>query len=159
MIRRTLLFITLILIALLAGRAFWVSLLDDPARFPADVYVAYFQIVDRSIAAPIAVMGVSAMLLAGLSAALSFRDRPVLLLLCGAFCCVLLSNFVTVHYHLPINAQIASFNPSSLPAAWPGLRDRWWEYHQIRTVALLCALGFVSLAVLIRMPPPLQKAR
>jgi len=156
MVRRTVLFMTLILVALLAGRAFWISLLDNPARYPADVYVSYFQIVDRAIATPIALMGTAAALLAGLSAWLSLRDRPVFILLSVAFCCVAISDFVTVYYHLPINAQIAGMNPASLPAVWPEVRDRWWEFHKIRLVVLLSALSLVALAILIRVPSSLR---
>jgi len=148
MLRKVFLLPALVLVALLAGRAFWTWLLDNPANFPADVYVAYFQIVDRAIAGPIAMMGTLALLLVALAAGLSLRDRPALFLLAAAFCCLLISTYVTVRYHLPINAQIATFDPRALPPNWPALRDRWWSLHKIRLVVLLAGLGFTSLAAL-----------
>lgn len=152
MLRKLTLFLSQLLVALLAGRAFWVWLLDNPARFPADTYVAYFQIVDRAIAVPIAVMGTAAFFLLAVAAALSFRDRPTFLLLAAATLCVLTSNVVTIHHHLPINAQIAAFNPQALPANWPTLRDAWWHFHKVRVVALTLALALLSLATTLRTP-------
>jgi uncharacterized membrane protein len=152
MLRKLTLFLSQLLVALLAGRAFWISLLDNPARFPASTYVAYFQIVDRAIAVPIAAMGTAALVLLALAAALSFRDRPIFLLLAAATLCVLTSDIVTVHYHLPINAQIAAFNPQALPANWPALRDAWWHYHKLRLAALTLALTLLSLATTLRTP-------
>ena len=149
MLRKTVLFLALFLVALLAGRAFWAWLLDNPANFPAQTYVAYFQVVNRVIEVPIAVMGTAALLLLGIAAAVSFRERPAFALLCAAFCCVMVSNFVTIHFHLPINRQIALFDPAALPASWPALRDQWWQYHKIRVAALLLALGLVSLAAIV----------
>jgi uncharacterized membrane protein len=148
--RKAILFLTLVTVSLLAGRAFWAGVVDDPANFPAATYVAYFQGVDRAIERPIATMGIAALLLTGIATALSFRDRPVFYILLAAFGCVVVSTFVTVHFHLPINHQIASFNPASLPTNWPGLRDRWWGFHKVRLVALLAAMNLIFLAVPMR---------
>jgi uncharacterized membrane protein len=151
--RRAMLFATLMLVGLLAGRAFWAWIVDDPANFSAQVYVAYFQGVDRAIERPIAGMGTAALLFAGISAVLAFRDRPVLVMLLGAFVCVLGSTLITVLIHVPINHQIDAFDPAAVPASWPSLRDRWWEFHKIRLAMLLGAMSLVSLAAILRVRP------
>jgi uncharacterized membrane protein len=151
--RRAMLFATFVLVALLAGRAFWAWIVDDPANFSAQLYVAYFQGVDRVIERPIAVIGTAALLSAGISAALFFRDRPVLVMLSGACVCVLGSTLITVLIHVPMNHQIDAFDPAALPASWPSLRDRWWEFHKIRLVLLFGAMSLVSLAAILRMRP------
>ena len=153
MLRRAVLFLTLLTVALLAGRAFWAWVADNPANFSPATYVAYVQGVDRAIELPIAAMGIGAVLLTGISAALSFRDRPVFCVLFVALVCVLASNVVTVVVHLPINRQLASFNPAALPANWPELRDRWWEFHMVRLVTLLAGMVLVSLAAVMRTQP------
>lgn len=155
-LRKSILFLTMMLFALLAGRAFWVWVVDNPANFAAETYVAYFQVVDKSIAIPIAAMGTAAALLAAVSAALSFRDRHIFYLLLGACCCVVVSDVLTVLVHLPINHEIAGFNPMALPAIWPALRDRWWEFHKLRLLALLAGTSLVFLAALARMRDPSQ---
>jgi uncharacterized membrane protein len=152
-LRKAILFLTMLMVALLAGRAFWAGVVDNQANFSAVTYVAYFQQVNRDIESPIRVIGNAAILLTLASAVLSWRDRPVFYMLLGAFGCVLASLLVTVLVHLPINNQIAGFDPVALPANWPDLRDRWWGFHKVRLVILLAGMSLVFLAVVLRAQP------
>ena len=63
--RDSLLFGAALLLALTAGRAFWVTLGESPFNMSAATYVEFFQQLDRRIAIPIAVTGVGGTLLAG----------------------------------------------------------------------------------------------
>jgi len=51
---------------------------------------------------------------------------------------------ITVIIEVPLNQQIASWTPATIPANWMELRDRWLAFHNVRTaagvVAFACAL-------------------
>ena len=153
MLRNTILFFTLLLVALLAGRAFWAWVGENPANVSGPAYVESFQALNKAIEAPIEIIGIGAAAFAGISTVFAWRERPALYLWLAAFACILVANVVTVRVNLPINYQIASFNPAALPADWPELRDRWWAWHLVRTGALLPGMCLVFLAVLLRKEP------
>jgi len=71
MLRNVILFFTSVLVALMAGRAFWVWLVENPANLSGTTYVEFFQALDRGIAIPIAVTGIGGTVLAGISAIFS----------------------------------------------------------------------------------------
>ncbi|MEJ0040384.1 MAG: anthrone oxygenase family protein [Gammaproteobacteria bacterium] len=152
MLRRAVLLITMLLVALTAGRAFWAWLGENPTHISGSAYVEFFQALDHSIELPIAITGIGSVFFVAFSAVLERRDRVVMCLLLSALALVLVANVVTVTINVPINHQIARFDPAALPVDWPTLRDRWWHAHLIRTAALLPALVLVFGAVLMRDP-------
>ena len=84
MVRDSLLFGAALLLALTAGRAFWVTLGESPFDMSGATYVEFFQQLDRRIAIPIAVTGVGGTLLAGLAAMVHRADRRAFYLLLSA---------------------------------------------------------------------------
>jgi uncharacterized membrane protein len=48
---------------------------------------------------------------------------------------------------VPINKQIASWKPSSLPADWEAQESRWDMYHWIRTCGLIVAFALLVLSI------------
>jgi len=150
MLRNAALFIALVLISLTAGRAFWVTLGENPLKLSGATYVEFFQALDKEVATPIAITGIGGALFAGISAFL-FRDNQrvfYLLLLACALCSI--SCLVTIIVQLPINAQINSFTPTALPANYTELVTLWWHWHQVRLVSLLGSMTFLFVATLIR---------
>jgi len=96
MLRKIILFFTLVLVALTTGRAFWSWLGENPANLSGATYVEFFQALDRGIAIPIAVTGIGGTVLAGISAMLFRNDRTVcylLLFTCGSVWLGVLSRF------------------------------------------------------------------
>ncbi len=75
MLRNVLLFFTALLLALTAGRAFWVWLGENPFNMSGATYVEFFQQLDKGIAIPIAITGIGGTLLAGISAGAWRNDR------------------------------------------------------------------------------------
>ena len=150
MLRNVILFFTAVLVALTAGRAFWVWLGENPANLSGATYVEFFQALDRSIAIPIAVTGIGGVVMAGISAILFRRDHPAFYLLLAACGFGLLATFVTIFVHLPINARIATWNPTALPSNYREFLDRWWEWQQVRLVAMLAAMCLVFIGMLVR---------
>ena len=70
-LQNALLLATAILLALIAGRAFWVWLGESPFGMTGATYVDFFQHLDQRIAFPIAIIGILGPLLAGVSATVS----------------------------------------------------------------------------------------
>jgi len=54
---------------------------------------------------------------------------------------------VTIAYNVPINNQVSAWTAGSAPPTWRAIRDRWWKYHSIRTVAGVIAFGCITLAL------------
>ncbi len=156
MLRNVILFFTSVLISLTAGRAFWVWLGENPANLSGATYVEFFQALDRGIAIPIAVTSIGGTVLAGISAVLFRRDRPAFYLLLATCAFGLLATLVTIFVHLPINAQIATWNPTALPANYREFLDRWWNWQQVRLIVMLTAMSLVFAAMLIRKESPQQ---
>jgi uncharacterized membrane protein len=148
--RNSLLFGAAVLLGLTAGRAFWVSLGENPSNLSGATYVEYFQQVDRRIARPIAVTGLGGTLLAGFSAVVHRRDRRALVLLSAACAFGVVGSVITVSVNVPINAQIAVWNPSALPEGYEELLRQWWTWHQARLWALISSMCLVHVAMLVR---------
>jgi uncharacterized membrane protein len=153
MLRSVILFFTAVLLALTAGRAFWVWLGENPANLSGRTYVEFFQALDRGVAIPIAVTGIGGTLLAFTSAILFRRERPALYFLLGACGLGLLASLVTISVHLPINARIATWNPAALPPDYREFLDRWWRWQYVRLVAMLAAMSLVFATMLLRGKP------
>jgi uncharacterized membrane protein len=127
MLRKLVLFVAALFLALTAGRAFWVWLGENPFNMSGQTYVEFFQQLDRRVAVPIAITGVGGTVLAGL-AAWMFRGRPrVAYLLAGA--CVLgaIGSLVTVFFNLPVNERLATWNPKALPPDYQMYLLQWWR--------------------------------
>ena len=150
MIRNTVLFLTALLLALTAGRAFWIWLGENPFNMSGQTYVEFFQQLDKRIAVPIAITGVGGTILAGISAVLHRTDRRALYLLGLAFGLGMVADLVTLLVNVPINNELATWDPAHLPANYEGYLLRWWQWHHVRLVAMFAATCFVFAAMLGR---------
>jgi len=150
MVRNVLLFCAALLQALTAGRAFWVSLGENPFNMSGPTYVEYFQQLDRRIAIPIAVTGIGGTLMAGLAAFAHKADRRAFLLLLAACVLGVVGSLVTILVSVPINERVATWNPTALPSGYDALLRQWWEWHQVRLVAMFCGMCLIFVAMLVR---------
>ena len=148
--RSVLPFCAALLLALTAGRAFWVSLGENPFNMSAATYVEFFQQLDRRIAIPIAVTGIGGTILAGLAALAHKSDRKTFYLLLSACGFGLIGSLVTIFVNVPINEQVATWNPAALPAGYEVFLRRWWEWHQVRLVVMFSGMCLVFVAMLTR---------
>jgi len=118
MLRSALLFVTAILLALTAGRAFWVWLGESPFGMAGATYVEFFQRLDQRIAIPMAIIGILGPVLAGICAMISRANRHMFLSLVTACGFGVVGVLVTVIVNVPINEQIAGWNPAALPQGY-----------------------------------------
>jgi uncharacterized membrane protein len=147
-VRSALLLATSILLALIAGRAFWVWLGESPFGMTGATYIDFFQHLDQRIALPIAIIGILGPLLAGVSAAVLKADRPVFYSLVAACALGVIGVLVTVAINAPINEQIADWQPAALPAGYEDVLQTWWTWHIVRMIANLGAMCAAFLALL-----------
>ena len=152
-LRNITLFLALLLVSLTAGRAFWVSLGENPSKISGRSYVELYQVVDRAIEVPIAITGIGDFLFTLPAAFLYRQDRATFFLLLLASALVLVSCLVTIFVSVPINHLRATWNPDALPANYEYCVARWWNWHQVRLAMLLPAMCLLFVATLIRKPP------
>lgn len=148
MLQRVVLFLTALFLSLTAGRAFWVSLGENPFNMSGSTYVEFFQQLDQRIAIPIAITGIGGTFLAGIAAAVYRAHRRVRYLLLLAFGLSLAASVVTATVNVPINLEVATWSPHALPPGYEDLLRRWWQWHQARLVGMMAATGLVYSAML-----------
>jgi uncharacterized membrane protein len=52
--------------------------------------------------------------------------------------------------NVPINQEVLAWSPAALPDDWMQLRDRWWLWHNVRTILSTLGFGSQILAALIQ---------
>jgi uncharacterized membrane protein len=150
MARTLSLFFAVLMVALAAGRAFWVWVGENPSALSMTTYIESFQATIRTITLPITIIGNLGLLSAILAVALSWRDRPSVYFLAMALPLLAASVLITLRINVPINDQIMTWNANAPPEGWMQLRDKWWTWHKIRAVALLAAFVLVLAGTLLR---------
>ena len=150
--RNLLLFLAALLLSLTAGRAFWITLGENPFNMSGATYVEFFQQLDQRIVVPIAITGIGGTLLAGLSAWLHRSDRRASYLLLLACAIAAVSDLVTIFVNVPINNRVATWNTLALPPDYKDYLLRWWQWHQVRLVTMMTATCCVFSAMLVRQP-------
>jgi Anthrone oxygenase len=70
-----------------------------------------------------------------------------------AFVMFLIAVAVTLLVEVPIDNQIRSWTPASLPADWTLIRDRWETFHVLRTFSALGGLIVLTAATVFGQLP------
>jgi hypothetical protein len=137
-------FLNIFIAALLAGTSFGIWIGFNPLHLSPSTYVEQQQNTIRALnALMISLVFIATAVTIG-SALLLRAHKPAFIMLLLAAClfiaCILISRFG----NQPINNSILSWKADALPANWTDLRDRWWSFHIMRTIAELAALGLVT---------------
>jgi uncharacterized membrane protein len=139
-------FANLLVVALIAGTVFGIWLGYDPASLSPGTYIEQQQEVIRALNVRMPVLGATAILLTVSSAVLARAERRALYLLVAAVACLLVAGLVTRFGNQPINAIVMTWNAHTPPADWMNLRDEWWKWHIVRTLAMIGGLSLILLA-------------
>ena len=81
-------------------------------------------------------------------AVLTKHDQRTRYLLVAAVFCLAAAGFITRFANQPINAVVITWSPQAPAANWAELRDTWWFWHVLRTIAGVAALALALLAAL-----------
>jgi Na+/H+-dicarboxylate symporter len=139
-------FTNIVIAALLAGTSFgiWVGL--NPSNYSPTTYIEQQNQLVLSLNTLMVTLVIIATLVTVVSAYLQRRNRIVFITLLFAAVsfasCILISRFG----NLPIQKEMLTWNANSLPGNWTMMRDQWWSFHILRTVAELVALALVAWA-------------
>lgn len=143
-----------LLAAVLAGAVLTTWVGEAALADSAEPWITYHQTTLAAYARTLPPLGALTLLAALVAVAASWsrtRDRRLLL---GAVACLLVGLAVNAAVHLPINAEIAIWDPSAPPAGWRELQYRWLAAHVVRTV-----LTVAGLALLVTADAPWRRSR
>lgn len=141
-------FSLLVVLALLVGSMFGIWAGFNPVSLSASAYVEQQQIAIRSLNTLFPAMGAICIALAVVLAVLTKNDPRSRYLLVAAALLMVLAGLVTRFENQPINAVVMTWSAQVPPANWAQLRDEWWQWHVVRSVAGIAALALTALAVL-----------
>ena len=141
-------FISLLLTSLLVGTMFGIWLGFNPAALSVAAYVEMQQNAIRALNISLPALGLVCVLLTGALAALARNDNRGRYLLVAAVICLAIAGIVTRFGNQPINAVVMTWSPEAPAANWMELRDTWWHWHILRTVAGVAALALALLAAI-----------
>jgi hypothetical protein len=137
-------FLNIFIAALLAGVSFGIWIGFNPMRLSPSTYIEQQQNTIRSLNILMIALVFSATVITIISAFLQKSNKPVFftLLIAALFfiSCIAISRFG----NQPINNIIMSWTHGSLPVNLVDLRDKWWSFHIMRTIAELAALILVT---------------
>lgn len=146
-------FLNIILAALLAGVSFGIWIGFNPVDLSASTYVEQQQNMLRALKVLMVSLVFMAAILTIVSAFLQKNNRTVFITLLVAaiffIACILITRFG----NKPIDDIVLTWTSDSLPGNWTELRDKWWSFHIMRTIAELAALLLVTwTSVNLKMP-------
>ena len=150
MTRSIILFAALFFMALVAGGAFVIWIDYDPSGMSAAFYVEKMQHAIQVFTTPLPVIVILSVLFSTASAFLARRERPGFYLLVAASTCALAAALITAFGNIPINNQIETWNVAAPPSIWVELSVKWWHFQTARTIAAVCGLALLILALLIQ---------
>jgi uncharacterized membrane protein len=143
-------FVDVLLAALLAGSMFCVWLIFNPEGLSASAYITLQQQAIRTLNQSMPALGAVTILVTSTAAVLARSDRGKLMLLIAAVFCFVVAGLMTRFLNQPINSIVKTWNSDAPPANWTSLRDAWWRWHILRSLAGIGGLGLVIAAVLKR---------
>ena len=141
-------FVLLVVLALLVGTMFGIWVGFDPAGLSASAYVEQQQNAIRSLNTLLPAMGAACVVLTVALATVTKGNPRSRYLLVAAALLMILAAVVTRFSNQPINAVVMTWDAQAPAANWAQLRDEWWHWHIVRSVAGIAALALTVLAVL-----------
>jgi uncharacterized membrane protein len=145
-------FVLLVLLALLAGTMFGIWVGYNPAALTATAYVEQQQNAVRALNTLLPVMGAVCIFLTMSLAVTSKSDTRSRYLLVAAAILLVVAGLVTRFGNQPINAIVIMWDAQAPGENWEQLRDEWWNWHVVRSIAGIAALCLTVLSVLTSKP-------
>jgi hypothetical protein len=130
-----------ILAGVLAGAVVAVLLTELALGGDAELWIGYHQAITTTYTVALPLIGVLSLVAAVVTLVCLWQHLRVRWLLLFAIWCLLVGMVVTAAVHLPLNAEVLSWQPDAPPDDWDGLRLRWLQAHGVRTLAALAAFA------------------
>jgi uncharacterized membrane protein len=148
-------FVSLFLTALLVGTMFGIWLGFNPAGLSAGAYVEMQQNAIRSLNVSLPVLGLVCIVLTAVLAVFTKGDKRSRLLLVLAVLCLATAGLITRFANQPINAVVITWSAQAPASNWTELRDTWWQWHTLRTIAAVAGFALALFAAVGRQTKPI----
>jgi uncharacterized membrane protein len=139
-------FFNIIIAGLLAGVSFGIWIGFNPSRLSPSTFIEQQQNMLQSLRTLMVSLVVLATIITFLSAYLQKHDKttfiPLILAVVFFIACILITRFG----NKPIDDIVMTWTKDTIPKNWTELRDNWWSFHILRTVAEVIALLLVTWA-------------
>ncbi len=143
-------FSNVLLAGLIAGTVFGVWLGYNPHSLSPSAYIEQQQNAIRALNVTMPVLGAICTVITLIHAYLARSNRSTLYLLLTAVILFVIAGLVTRFGNQPINAIVIGWRASAPPSTWEAARDRWWQWHIVRTIAMIAGFGCVIRATMVR---------
>ncbi len=137
-------FANIILAALLAGTSFGILVGFNPIHYSASTYIEQQKNLVLSLNTLMVSLVIITTLVTIVSAFLQRKNKTVFITLLVAAAFFASCIFISRLGNLPIQNEMLTWNANSIPGNWTMLREKWWSFHVMRTVAELIALVLVA---------------
>ena len=137
-------FLNIVLVALLAGTSFGIWVGFNPANYSASTYIEQQQNLLVSLNTLMVALVLIATIVTIASAFLQRQNKMAFFALLTAAFFLALCIVISRLGNLPIQTEMLSWNLISPPDTWTEMRDKWWSFHIMRTVAELIALVIIA---------------
>jgi uncharacterized membrane protein len=141
-------FVLLLLLALLVGTMVGIWVGFNPASLSASAYVEQQQSAIRALNVLLPATGAVCIVLTLALAFMAAGDPRSRYSLLAVAALLVVAGLVTRFGNQPINAIVATWNAQAPPANWAQLRDEWWHWHVVRSMAGVGAFALLVLSVL-----------
>jgi uncharacterized membrane protein len=143
-------FSNVLLAGLIAGTLFGIWLGYNPHSLSPSAYIEQQQNAIRALNVTMPILGAICTVITLIHAYLARSNRSTLYLLLTAVILFVIAGLVTRFGNQPINAIVIGWRASSPPSMWEAARDRWWQWHSVRTIAMIAGFGCVIRATMVR---------
>ena len=137
-------FLNIIVAGLLAGVSFGIWIGFNPSGLSPSTFIEQQQNMLQSLRTLMVSLVVLATIITILSAYLQKHDKTafISLILAAIFfiSCILITRFG----NKPIDDIVITWTTDTIPNNWSELRENWWSFHILRTVAEIIALLLVT---------------
>lgn len=144
MVLKLIRFINIILAALLAGTSFGIWMGLNPDHYSPETYLEQQQQLVMSLNSLMVTLVIAATIVTLISAFLQRSNKSAFIFLLFAALFFASCIFISRFGNLPIQVEMLNWTTNTLPANWTSLRDQWWSFHIMRTLAELIALAIVA---------------
>lgn len=137
-------FLNILITALLAGVSFGIWIGFNPVDLSAATYVEQQQNMLHSLRILLVSLVVIATIITIISAFLQKHNKSIFISLLVAAVFLIACILITRFGNKPIDDIVLNWTSDSLPSNWAELRDKWWSFHIMRTIAELIAFFLIT---------------
>ena len=143
-------YLNIILAALLAGTSFGIWIGFNPMNLSPSTYIEQQQNMLQSIRTLMVSLVILSTIITILSAYLQRHDKSTFIFLILAAVLFITCILITRFGNKPIDDMVITWTKDAIPDNWTELRDNWWSFHILRTIAEIIALLLVTWTSIIK---------